>query len=131
MLRALFVAAVLLAAPLAAAKPHPDVARGGDPDACLSCHREKTPQVVQAWESGPHGLMLVKCFVCHGSTGKDFASLPDERRCQGCHADKVFTVVPVKGPQRGKQVPAECRTCHDGHTLAVRGKPTQNPHLPR
>jgi nitrate/TMAO reductase-like tetraheme cytochrome c subunit len=126
MLRALSVAAVLLA-PLAAAAKHPAVEQGGDPDACLSCHREATPQVVKEWEGSQHGLVLVKCFVCHGSTGKDFTRAVAASRCGGCHADQAAAIVPAKARAASKRT-ASCFDCHSAHSLAPL-KGAQNPHL--
>jgi len=88
MLRKLAPLALLLAAAAPAArgsKAHPDAAVNEAADACETCHRQATPTVVRQWEGGPHGALLVKCFVCHGTTGPDFAARPDARRCGGCH----------------------------------------------
>ena len=56
---------------------------------CATCHRADTPAAFKAWEDGPHGLALVKCVVCHGSTGSDFARRPPAERCRGCHGQQV------------------------------------------
>jgi hypothetical protein len=119
----LVLAALLLASPAAAARKHPGAGVAGDPDACLSCHAKATPQVVKDWEGGPHGLMLVKCFVCHGSTGKDFAAHPAAgRRCEGCHPAQVSSLAPTHAVQA-------CFACHAPHTLAAQGQ--RNPHTPQ
>jgi hypothetical protein len=124
MIRALLVPLLplLLAAPAKQAG-HPALGADRPPDACETCHAEATPAAVKAWEGGAHGLNLVKCVVCHGSTGKDFARAPAPRRCQSCHADQVASAAPAKG----KQAPARgCFECHDPHALSAEGKP--NPH---
>jgi hypothetical protein len=116
---------LLAAAPSGAPRPHPKVPAGDPSDACVACHAQRSPVVVREWESGPHGVLLVKCFVCHGSTGGDFARRPDPGRCGGCHPAQAAAVVPVKrGPAPAAQ---DCFSCHSPHTLAVpQGK--QNPH---
>lgn len=108
--------ALLLSAP-ALAKGHPRIDASRTADACESCHAEATPEAVTRWESGKHGLVLVKCFVCHGSTGKDFALRPAAARCAGCHPDQVAAVVPAKAA--GKQARGTgCFSCHEPHSLA-------------
>jgi hypothetical protein len=123
---ALLPLALLLAAAPPANRPHPAVGPEAPGDACRDCHAERTPDVVREWEAGPHGLLLVKCLVCHGSTGKDFARRPDPRRCAGCHADQVASVVPAR---RGAKPAADCFSCHSPHSLAAEGGP--NPHVAR
>ncbi len=122
--------ALLLASPagLAAEKRHPDTGADVAPDACLTCHSGETPEIVNAWASGKHGLLLVKCFVCHGSTGKDFAGRPSPTRCRGCHASEVDSVTAVKGPQARKA--GDCFACHAPHALAAREGVT-SPHAAR
>jgi hypothetical protein len=100
---------------------HPTVGEDVAADACESCHASATPAVVTEWEGGPHGLNLVKCFVCHGPAGKELARVPAATRCDGCHAAEVASVTPKKGKARS------CFACHAPHTLAAEGK--ENPHL--
>jgi hypothetical protein len=83
--------------------------------ACEECHAEATPAVFQQWRQSTHGLNLVKCFVCHGSTGSDFRRRPVADRCVGCHADQVSTM--REASMKGK----DCFTCHAPHAL--------NPHV--
>jgi formate-dependent nitrite reductase cytochrome c552 subunit len=117
--------AALLASPAAAAAAgHPVVDAPADPDACLSCHGEATPAIVKEWEDGEHGLMLVKCFVCHGSTGKDFMRRAAAGRCAACHPDAAASVTPPKGKAQ------DCFACHAPHGLDVRGGQS-NPHTSR
>ena len=121
--------ALLLSSPaFAAPKAHPDVGTDFAPDACINCHTDETPDIVKQWESGQHGLVLVKCFVCHGSTGKDFAERPKAARCQGCHAAEVASVAPAKKGAKAK--PADCFSCHAPHALAAREGAT-SPHAAR
>lgn len=96
-------------------RSHPDT--GGDQD-CESCHAATHPAVVKAWEESPHGVALVKCLVCHGSTGKDFVRAAPAERCRGCHGAQVDSVAPLARKGVG------CFTCHDPHALRPR------PHAP-
>ncbi len=105
----LAAAAPALAAPkAAAARAHPAVA--GDQE-CAACHRTVRPAAFAAWEASPHGLALVKCVVCHGSTGKDFRARPAATSCGACHAAEVESVAehPVK----------DCYACHAAHSLSA------------
>jgi hypothetical protein len=114
------LAVTLLAAPLAAeskgsapgtvgARSHPAV--GNTADSCEECHAEATPRPFAEWRNGTHGLNLVKCFVCHGSTGADFRRKPGTDRCIGCHADQVASM--RSAAMKGK----DCFTCHSPHAL--------------
>ena len=33
---------------------------------CFECHIKATPKIGQDWYESKHGVILVKCFVCHG-----------------------------------------------------------------
>lgn len=122
------IAAVLLALlPLthgaaAGARParHPDVAAERAVQDCDGCHRRLTPAVVAQWEGSPHGVALVKCLVCHGSTGSDFTRAPRPERCRGCHPAELASVTPAGGR------PRPCLGCHAPHALAAPGR--KSPH---
>ena len=93
---------------------HPDVA--GEQE-CATCHRPDLRLSFKAWEDSPHGLALVKCVVCHGSTGADYKPKPDSRTCVGCHAAQVEQLADADDrPSK------DCFACHSHHTLAT------NPH---
>jgi hypothetical protein len=81
---------------------------------CAACHRVRTPEVFAAWERSPHGLALVKCVVCHGSTGADFRARPAAVGCRGCHPGQVESV--------SRRTVKDCFACHRAHAL------TPNPH---
>jgi hypothetical protein len=121
--RARLVRLALLVATLAApggpgqAAPPRHPATGPDQD-CAGCHEQATPAAWKAWNDGAHGLALVKCQVCHGSTGKDFTLRPSVERCRGCHAAEVASGAPLAKKGVG------CFTCHAPHGLAAR------PHAP-
>lgn len=112
---ATLAALALLASPALAATraraAHPAV--GAEQD-CADCHRTGTPEAFRAWEESAHGLALVKCVVCHGSTGKDFRARPAAASCQGCHPLQAAT-----GARPGAR---DCFGCHAPHAL------TANPH---
>ncbi|ACG72194.1 conserved hypothetical protein [Anaeromyxobacter sp. K] len=120
--------ASLLAPALAAAAPgvparakapprHPDVTAQLPVQDCAECHATRSPAVVRAWEGSPHGLALVKCVVCHGSTGKDFTRTVAEARCAGCHPAQAASQVPARAG------PGGCFTCHEPHALTAKGEP--------
>lgn len=83
---------------------------------CATCHRTDTPDLFREWEQSPHGFALVKCFVCHGSTGTDFRAKPDASSCRSCHpaAAEALAARPVK----------DCFACHAPHSLSA------DPHRP-
>jgi hypothetical protein len=96
------------------APAHPQVEAAQD---CETCHREKTPAVVERWEKSVHGMNSVKCFVCHGSIGSpDFTTRPAMSKCDACHSEQVATMKSSLPILQGKT----CFTCHDPHAL--------NPH---
>jgi hypothetical protein len=97
---------------------HPDV--GASADTCSACHADATPEVARAWRDGRHGLELVECLVCHGSTGADFRLQPEFGSCAGCHPSEVRSVTRAAG---GIQ---DCFSCHPAHAL----RPVKNssPH---
>jgi hypothetical protein len=128
--------ALLLGSPaLAAEKGHPDVGPDRSLESCEGCHAEATPQVVKEWEGSKHGLVLVKCLVCHGSTGKDFVVRTKAARCAGCHPVEAAAVVPAKAAKaKGKAAAeppaAECFACHAPHSLET-APGAANPHAAR
>ncbi len=108
------------AAPAAAAHPQVDTGL----DTCADCHAQATPKVVTAWRDGRHGLSLVECVVCHGSTGADFKARPDARGCSGCHAVQT-TAMTAQGN-------AGCFSCHPAHALhAASGQQMPHPAKPK
>ncbi len=121
---ALSLAVLLCAAPAPKRTGHPAVEAHGPPDACVTCHAERTPDVVKQWDAGPHGAALVKCYACHGSTGEDFVRAPRARRCEGCHPAEYASV----GVARGASA-SVCFGCHSPHALGAAGR--QNPHAGR
>ncbi len=81
---------------------------------CYACHLKATPKVAQDWYESKHGVMLVKCFVCHGQPdGKGsvpFAVDPDvNTTCRKCHDPSVKRMEEKYGLQ------PECNQCHPFH----------------
>src|SRR5574337_350507 len=70
---------------------------------CSECHSGQE----KAWLDGKHGLMNVKCVVCHGSPEENFTPKPGLNRCRGCHGEKVADV--DKKPAKDRT----CFVCHD------------------
>lgn len=78
---------------------------------CSECHGTQR----QVWQDSKHGLMNVKCVVCHGTTDKNFVAKPDIYRCRGCHGEQVADVE--------KKLPLKirnCFLCHDHHAVTLR-----------
>ena len=76
---------------------------------CVECHAEQG----EVWLSGKHGLMNVKCVVCHGDPESNFVSQPTMVRCRGYHGDQVQDV-----ELRRAVSEQSCFLCHDNHTVA-------------
>lgn len=94
---------------LAEAGKHPAIPGSQE---CGECHGDQE----KAWFDGKHGLMNVKCIVCHGSTEKNFTASPGLGACRGCHAEQVAQAQKSKGKE-GKS----CFPCHDPHAVTVQG----------
>ncbi len=104
----------------AAGAAHPQVDTGLD--TCAGCHAQVTPGIEAAWRDGRHGMALVECVVCHGSTGSDFRARPQPTGCGGCHAAEVASVT------RAGATPG-CFGCHPAHALHAHGR--TSPHGPK
>lgn len=89
--------------------------------ACVDCHKKVTPKIAEDWKSGKHGVMLVKCFVCHGQPDEEgsvpFAVDPDvDAICRKCH-DPAINKMQVK-----YGLEAECNSCHPYHHNSLHHK---------
>ena len=108
-IRRLFVFILILifipALSAAGTKKHPSVPAD---QACEDCHDKQA----QVWQDSQHGLMGVKCVVCHGDPNKNFVAKPGPERCEGCHSGQVEGT--AAGHKMKKRI---CWTCHDGHSL--------------
>ena len=81
-------------------------------DTCDGCHAEITPEIHQEWFDSKHGVLNVKCFVCHGAIGEDFMFKPSPDRCVGCHFEQVESLATPF--MEGKN----CFSCHPPHELS-------------
>ena len=109
-MKRIFLALLVLALPLAAAAAGKTHMKTGGQD-CAECHGNQE----QVWLQGTHGVMGVKCVVCHGSPEKNFIPKPGPDRCRGCHEEQVVDVE--------KKLAAKDRTCffcHENHSVAVK-----------
>ena len=88
---------------------------------CFECHIKATPKITQDWQESKHGVMLVKCFVCHGQPdGKGsvpYAVNPDvNATCRKCHDPSMKKMIEKYG------LDAECNTCHPFHHNSLHHK---------
>ena len=94
------------------------------PDAqadCFTCHLKATPKVAQDWYESKHGVILVKCFVCHGQPdGKGsvpYAVNPDvNTTCRKCHDPSMKMMEQKYGVDRN------CNECHPFHQNSLHHK---------
>ena len=107
---ALLLLAALPAHAAARARARGHVPTEGEQD-CTACHRTGTPAVFTEWEQSPHGVALVQCVVCHGSTGKDFKPRPAASGCGSCH--------PAQAESVARRAGADCFACHAPHSLSA------------
>jgi hypothetical protein len=98
-----------------AAVKHGAVADGQD---CLTCHKKVTPKIAQDWYESKHGVILVKCYVCHGQPdGK--GAVPFEAKpsvsvvCQRCHAPAIDKMREKYGVREA------CESCHLRHANSL------------
>ncbi|MGO9953814.1 MAG: cytochrome c3 family protein [Dissulfurispiraceae bacterium] len=107
----LIVLIIMLALPLtiyAKGKEHIEITME---QTCSECHAGEN----DVWENSKHGLMGVKCVVCHGDPNINFVARPTSERCVGCHSELVA------GRAEGhKMKQKSCWTCHDGHSLKTK-----------
>lgn len=75
---------------------------------CVSCH-ESDKQYAE-WEKSAHGLILVKCEVCHGDESA-FRKKPADYICRECHPNEF----------ENKPIGVRCISCHAPHTFKVKG----------
>ena len=81
---------------------------------CYACHLKITPKLAQDWFESKHGVVLVKCFVCHGQPDNKgaipFAVTPSvDGICRRCHDPAITRMQTKFGAQ------AKCYDCHPFH----------------
>lgn len=81
---------------------------------CYECHKLATPKIAQNWQESKHGVVLMKCFVCHGEPGGKgsipFTVSPDPSVCAKCH-DPAMQRMEQKFGVKSRQ----CYICHPFH----------------
>ena len=81
---------------------------------CNTCHAKFMPALAQDWEESKHGVLLVKCAVCHGQPDGlgaiPFAAQPSELGiCARCHEPAMNRMALKTGEMQS------CNTCHPNH----------------
>jgi hypothetical protein len=81
---------------------------------CYACHKIATPKIAQNWYESKHGVVLMKCFVCHGQPdGKGSVPWrvnPDPKAvCQKCHDPAMKRMEAKFG------LKPDCVKCHPFH----------------
>jgi hypothetical protein len=81
---------------------------------CYECHKKATPIIAENWYESKHGVVLMKCFVCHGQPdGKGsvpWAVVPSPKAvCQKCHDPAM------KRMEKKFGLEPDCYTCHPFH----------------
>lgn len=107
-MKRLFIIFLILALPIMVAAKEKGHIKTPETQECSECHKSQA----EAWQNGKHGVLDVKCVVCHGSTDKNFHAKPDINRCRGCHWEKVADVEKKLYPKERK-----CTLCHTLHSL--------------
>ncbi len=81
---------------------------------CYACHKVATPRIAQNWQESKHGVVLLKCFVCHGEPGNKgsvpFTVSPDSAVCSKCHDPAMQRMKQKFGVKAQK-----CYSCHPFH----------------
>ncbi len=85
---------------------------------CVTCHAKVTAEITQDWQESKHGIMLVKCVVCHGDPdGKGsipFEAAPDPILiCSRCHDPAMQRMLAKYGGE------LDCNSCHAHHQNPV------------
>ena len=74
--------------------------------ACVTCHREMTPKMVEAWAKSKHAIQGVDCMACHSAQDGDWDEID--------HYSGAIATMPTAG---------DCATCHeDAYTEFSRSK---------
>ena len=88
---------------------HPELSQQEMLIACDACHQQETPDVYQEWYDSSHGMVMVKCYECHG-TFETFRVTPTRDNCAVCHAN-MMDKCPDDKP---------CWQCHIPHKFTTK-----------
>jgi len=88
---------------------------------CYECHKKATPIIAEDWRQSKHGVILVKCFVCHGQPDTPgsvpWAVTPDPKVvCQKCHDPAMKRMEAKFGLKKS------CYDCHPFHQNSLHHK---------
>ena len=109
---------VFLAATAMAATPIKHLVAPDSAADCYECHKKATPKVAQNWYESKHGVVLMKCFVCHGQPdGKGsvpWAVVPSPKKvCRKCHDPAM------KRMEQKFGLKSDCYSCHPFHQNSI------------
>jgi len=67
---------------------------GATAQQCVTCHKQKTPNIVADWQLSKHAQNEVDCAVCHGDkhnvpSNVPLARIPTPETCEPCHSEQV------------------------------------------
>ena len=85
---------------------------------CYACHAKMTPKLAHDWYESKHGLMLVKCFACHGQPDGmgsiPFTAHPNPRTvCGKCHDPAI------RHAEENFGIDLDCNGCHPFHQSSL------------
>ncbi len=96
---------------------HPVEMEGRD---CLTCHAEGStedmasdPTAYIQWSNSLHGLINVKCVVCHGEEST-FKPKSNINICLSCHPSETTN---ISAKIQDNQTGLICTSCHQAHTF--------------
>ena len=112
------LAVVLAAATTLAATPIKHLIAPDSAADCYECHKKATPKIAQNWYESKHGVVLMKCFVCHGQPdGKGsvpWSVVPSPTKvCRKCHDPAM------KRMEQKFGLKPDCYSCHPFHQNSI------------
>ena len=110
--------AVFLVSTVMAATPIKHLVAPDSAADCYECHKKATPKIAQNWYESKHGVVLMKCFVCHGQPdGKGsvpWAVVPSPKKvCRKCHDPAM------KRMEQKFGLKSDCYSCHPFHQNSI------------
>jgi hypothetical protein len=77
--------------------------------ACLACHNDRNPELVQAWEAGSHGDSANSCMTCHLNGGHS-----SERHAESAGGNGGYTQL-IAQNAAGRDIAAGSNACLECH----------------